>query len=301
MPTNPYFSSQSASGLTMERRLLEDLIVETIKINGLDVYVIPRETDSTVDMIYGEDPLKKFARSYCVEMYLNNTTEFGGAGNFFSKFGLEIRDDTTFVVARRSFMRHVPDGFRRVNGGPREGDLIWVPLMNALFEIKSIEEEKTFFALGNKSPYYYELTCERYRYANEKFTTGIDTVDDILIHRAYLIKFNLAASGNGKYIKYETVYQSNTGPLSPANIALANTAVVEEYNNVLHTLNVAHIKGIFSTGTTVWGANSNASYVLTSYNNMINERVDDIVDNRRLEVEANVIVDFTATNPFGMP
>jgi hypothetical protein len=301
LATNPYVNSQHVSG-TGEQYLVEDLIVEVIKMWGVDVYVIPRDTNDTIDWIYGEDPLKKFSQSYMVEMYMNNTMEWEGQGDFFSKFGLEIRDDATFVVARRSFSRHVPARFSRSNGGPREGDLIWSPLTNAMWEIKKVEEEKNFFALGRKRPYFYELKCERFRYSNEKFSTGITTIDEDMMKHSYLVKFNLSLSGsNGTYVRGETVYSSNT-KLDAANAVNAYaTAVVADFNAANATLNVGHTKGIFTIGTKVWGVNSNASFVLTGFNDMVDERFNDIVDNRRLEVEANNVLTFDVNNPFGNP
>jgi hypothetical protein len=205
------------------------------------------------------------------------------------------------VVARRSFMKQVPTQFNRSGGGPREGDLIWSPLTNSLFEIKGIEEERAFFMFGNKKPYYYELRCERFRYNNERFATGVDKLDSDLIQHSYLLLFNLASTGNGKFMKYETVYASNSGPLTFSAQALANSAIVQGYDDVAHTMNVAHIKGTFPTGTTIWGANSNASYLLVSYNDMLDERIDDIIDNKRLQDEGNNVVLFDPTNPFGNP
>jgi hypothetical protein len=296
MPTNPYFNSQVHTRATQERLIVEDLIVESIKIYGIDCYVIPRD-DVALDLVYGEDPLKAFSKSYAVEMFMNTPLGYGGAGNFFSKFGLEIRDDTTFVVARRAFITRVPSPYRRTTGGPREGDLIWCPLTNTLFEIKMIEEEKGFFQLGNQLPYYYEITCERFRYASERFATGLDDLNQAMQQHGYLIVLNLASSGNGKYFAGETIYQANT----PGYNANATLAVVQAYNHSNHTLNVAHIKGVFAPNVTVWGVNSNASYALTSYNDMADIRINDIVDNTRLEIAGNNIIDFSVSNPFGAP
>ena len=301
MPTNPYFLSNLQQGATMERRMLEELIIECIKIHGMNTYVIPREAVS-LDLVYGEDPLKRFSKNFGVEMYMNAPVSYGGAGNFFSKFGLEIRDDTTLVVTRRSYMSQVPSAYNRTNGGPREGDLIWIPLTNTLFEIKSVEEEKQFFTMGNKTPFYYELTCERYRYSNDRFATGIEALDDDVIENAYMLSLALtAAGGNGRYITSETVYMSNT-KLSSAAIASANVkAVVVDHNFAASLINVAHTKGVFTVGTKLWGANSNASYVIASSDPMMDVREDNIIDNKRLENEANAIIDFTVSNPFGTP
>jgi hypothetical protein len=301
-PTSNYFNSQTQTGATLERRLVEELVVEVIKINGVDVYLIPREATDEFDLIYGEDPLKRFDKSFGVEMYLNQPTGYSGVGSFFSKFGLEIRDDTSFVVAHRSFIRHVPKIYNRELGGPREGDLIWCPLIQTLFEIKNVEEENNFFALGNQVPYYYELTCERFRYNNEKFNVGLRDLEEPLLRSGHVLSLNMSAvGGNGIYTTSEIVYVSNV-PLSTANIASAPIqAVVASYNHTAHTLNVAHSRGVFVSGSKVWGANSNASYTIANYDSLVDARLNDIVDNKRIENEANAIIDFTVTNPFGTP
>jgi len=299
--SSTYINSQALLGVSGEQYIIEDLMNEVIHNFGIDAYLIPRDENTPFDMVYGEDPLKTFKKNFGIEVYINNPTQWDGVGDFFSKFGLEFRDDSNIIVTRRMFMRRVPTIYNQQGGGPREGDLIWIPLTNALVEIKNTNEEKSFYMLGRKVPYFYEMRCERFRYSNEKFTTGLDDVDSQLIDHGYLIQFNLSTTGNGFYTKYETVYQSPT-PLPLDQIALVNaTAVVEEYDSSRAILNVAHTKGVFTANIPIWGANSNASYVLISYDDMMDVREDTIIDNRRLEIEGNNIIDFTVQNPFGTP
>jgi hypothetical protein len=295
MPTSVYFNSGSHTNATLEKFLLEDLINEFIKIHGVDVYLIPRESmQSDIDWIYGEDPLKKFDKAFCIEMYPKDVDGWKGAGDFFSKFGLELRDDGTFIVARSAFLRYVPTQYNRSGGGPREGDLIWFPLTHTMFEIKHTEEETEFFALGKKTPYFYELSCERFKYSEEVFNTGDSVLDDEMLSYAYAVQMQLSVSGaNGSFYRGEQVYQG-------ANLASATaygTLVVFDKPNA--TMNIAHIKGSFVGNTAIRGANSNASYILVSEDDISDSIADDIIDNKRIEDEANVIVNFSEDNPFG--
>ena len=125
MPTSNYFQKFDH---TNEQNLLQDLMVESIQIFGHDVSYLPR-TQNAVDNIYGEDPTSSFESAYPIEMYIKNTDGFEGEGAFVGRFGLEIREQITFSVARRTW-----DG-TRISVRPLEGDLIWFPMTSKLFEI----------------------------------------------------------------------------------------------------------------------------------------------------------------------
>ena len=107
MATSVYFNNFSGSTIN-EQRLLEDVVGESIKIMGHDVKYMPREAYDSADDILGESPNAKFSRAYTVEMYLANVEGYEGDGDFFSKFGLEIRDTSNFVVGRRAFEKYIP-------------------------------------------------------------------------------------------------------------------------------------------------------------------------------------------------
>ena len=129
MPVNGYFNNFPAQNrLGNEHSLMEDVIVESIQIMGHNCYYIPRESLDDMDMIFGEATKVKFNRAYMIEAYIANTEGFEGDGDFFSKFGLEIRDTSNFVISRRSFARHVPSALRE---RPQEGDLVWVQIGRA--------------------------------------------------------------------------------------------------------------------------------------------------------------------------
>jgi hypothetical protein len=172
MATSFYFNNFGAS---QEQLLIENLVVESIRIYGHDLYYLPR-TRIEPDKLLGEQSYSEFNSQYYLEMYIKNVEGFAGQGDFLSKFNLEIRDQVTFTIARRVFSDEVGayTGFVR----PREGDLIYFPLNNKLFEIKFVEHEAIFYQLGSLQT--FDLTCELFEYNNETFNTGIDLIDSKL-------------------------------------------------------------------------------------------------------------------------
>jgi hypothetical protein len=158
----------------MEQGLLEDLIIESIRIYGENMYYVPR-TFNNKDKIYGEDSVTTYENATLVEFYIKNVDGFEGDGNFMSKFGLEIRDQVTFVIAKRVFEEEVDQNGSF--GRPREGDLIYFPLNQKLFQIKYVNNKPIYYPLGALQT--YELTCELFEYSGEQFNTGIPEIDDI--------------------------------------------------------------------------------------------------------------------------
>lgn len=290
MATSVYFNNFSGATIN-EQRLMEDVVGESIKIMGHDVKYMPREVYDSADDIIGESPNAKFSRAYTVEMYLANVEGYEGDGDFFSKFGLEIRDTSNFVVGRRAFEKYIPS---TIATRPREGDLIYVPTLGKIFEIKFVEEELMFFSLGKRTPYIYELRCEVFRYSNEDLSTGDKEIDDIEHVAAYAIQLSLG-TGSGQYIIDERVYQGGSITDYIARAEVKNTMIAEK------KIEVYNIVGEFSPGTTLIGETSGASYVLASSDDLDDWVDNDDFDNRALQTEANTFVDFTETNPFGMP
>ena len=142
MGTSHYFNNQAAS---REQLLIEDMIIESIRNHGIDVFYIPRGSQSALDELFGDDPVKSFTSAYQIEMFLETFNDFEGNQEFFSKFGLEVQKSARVAVARRSFERFIPNDTR---SAPKEGDLIWLPSMEKLMEIKFVEQEKNFFQLS---------------------------------------------------------------------------------------------------------------------------------------------------------
>jgi hypothetical protein len=180
MATNFYFQSGDTSGTTAEQRLVEDLVVESLKIYGHDIFYMPRTFVNT-DTIFDEDALSKFEQAYPVEMYLENAEGFEGDGELFQRFGLEIRDQATFVLSRKRWNDIVnnTDGSTFVGGGdrPMEGDLLFFPKTRSLMEIKFVEFQDPFYQLGKI--YVIKLKCELFEYGSERIDTGNTAIDQI--------------------------------------------------------------------------------------------------------------------------
>jgi hypothetical protein len=171
MATNFYFNNFQNS---QEQLLIENLIIESIKIYGQDMYYIPRVIMNKDD-IYGADDISEYNRVYPVEFYIKSVDGFTGDGNFMSKFGLEIRDQVVFSIAQRVFYEEV--GLDSNLLRPNEGDLIHFPLNNKLFKIMYVNKFEMFYQLGALQT--WEITCELFEYSSEKFNTGIPAIDSI--------------------------------------------------------------------------------------------------------------------------
>ena len=297
MATNVYFNPFPSSQITSEQLLVEDLVIEAMQIYGMDIFYLPRSSRDQVDYLYGEDTLKQYVTAYAIEMYLENVTGMDGEQDFISKFGLEIRDELTFLVSRRRFAATVP------SNRPLSGDLIYIPLIRNIFEITHVEHENDqamFYTLGRGrggNVYVYGLKLKQYVFSNEIIQVGISEIDDQI--RNYYPRTNVAlsAGGTGQFINDEIVYQS-------AN-TLANataTAVVHDFTPNSQVTIIKTI-GTFLSGGTIKGNTSSATWTISTSNDLVplDNAFEDIIDNNRIQAEANAIIDFTDTNPFGEP
>jgi hypothetical protein len=177
MPTNFYFQSGNTPGTTNEQRLLEDLIIESIKIYGHDVYYLPRTTVKQ-DNILGEDVLSFFDTAYPIEMYLQNVQGWDGNSEIFTKFGISVTDQATFVVSKRRWEDSVNANDNtglQLPTRPAEGDLIYFSKTKSMFEIKYVQHLDPFYQLGKF--HIYSMNCELYQYSSEVFDTEISEID----------------------------------------------------------------------------------------------------------------------------
>lgn len=292
MSTNLYFNN-FPKNITSEQLLVEDLVIESLKIHGMDVYYMPRTSRDTVDYIFGEDTLKQYVDAYQLEMYLENVTGMEGEGDFISKFGLEIRDEVQLLVSRRRFAASVPQ-IR-----PNEGDLIYIPLVQNFFEITFVEHENDqamFYTLGRgrgANVYVYGLKLKQFVFSNEIIETGIPEIDEQVRDEYPRTKITISAGGSGKFVNDEFVYVG-------ANLSVA-TAQALVYDFVPNTyLEVYRTIGTFGSGT-LKGNTSNAQWTISTVDTMtvMNTAFEDIQDNARIEAESDGIIDWTETNPFG--
>ena len=173
MPTNVYFDT----GTKPEQTLYEDLMIEQLKIYGQDVFYIPR-TLVKEDNLFGEDTLSKFGDAYLIEMYFENVEGYEGEKEIMSKFGLQMNEDVTFIVARRRFEQLVShDSNLIVKTRPNEGDLVYFPKVNKIFEISFVDHDDPFYQVHNVPS--FKLKCKTFEYGGEDIDTGITEIDAI--------------------------------------------------------------------------------------------------------------------------
>lgn len=169
--TNPYFNNYGSS---REQELVESLVIESIKLFGQDMVYLPRQLVS-YDELLGEDDQSKFTIALPIELYIKSVDGFTGDGVFLAKFGLEIRDQVTLTMAKRTFEQEITRTIGQVR--PNEGDLIYFPLNQKLFQIKYVDYKPFFYIAGELQT--YDVTCELFEYSDEIFNTGILEIDEI--------------------------------------------------------------------------------------------------------------------------
>jgi hypothetical protein len=296
--TSVYFNNQ---GATREQFLIEDMVIESIRNHGIDVYYIPRDSQSQFDELFGDDPVKSFTSAYKMEMYLETFNDFTGNQEFFSKFGLQIDKGVELALARRTFEKYVPYNLRNT---PKEGDLIYLPVQQKLMEIKFVEQEKNFFQLGRSTskasgglenkimPYMYGLSLESFKYNGELLATGVPVIDGVADQNAFNVEYTMQPGGTLTYKSGEIVYQGSSLATSSAK------AYVRDWNKVTNKLTLRNIKGSFVANTVVKGQTSNAQWTLLTGDTQ-EDSSETYDDNIRIENEADNFLDFSETNPFG--
>lgn len=291
MPVSPYFNNY---GSKPEQRLYEDLLVESIKIMGFEAYYLTNDNGQARDLLFGEDPVKRFESAFPIELYLSESMDYLGQKEFFSKFGLEIKNNVKVIISRRTFQERVPQNtFQR----PREGDLIYIPFLNGtgeLYEITFADQDKEFHTFGRVNPYFYELHLEKFKFSSEVIATGVDVIDQAATNSSYQIQFQMGA-GEGQYYRQEIVYQAPDQTHANATAV----GIVQSWNDPTKILSVSNIAGEFTDGHLIIGATSNTRYTLTSYDPLKENLRDESYDNFIIENQSNNVVNLTETNPFG--
>lgn len=193
-PLNPYFLQGSSS----EQRLVQDLINEQLKMYGQDIVYLPRNIINK-NTILKEITASKFDDSFRIEAYLVNYEGFGGQGDILSKFGVKTTDEVTFIISKERYEDFISPFISlntqiELKSRPEEGDLIYLPLDNTIFEIKYVEGKKPFYQLNNL--YVYELRCEVMDYeADDVINTSINEVDESVKDFGYITKLIMVGLG----------------------------------------------------------------------------------------------------------
>ena len=302
MATNVYFSPK----VKTEQNLYEDLVIESLKMYGQDVIYIPRQLISR-DEIMNED-YSKFTDGYTIEMYIETSEGFAGEGDLLGKFGVEIRDQATFVVSRKRWENLVGVYNNSINDTrPSEGDLVFLPLSKSLFEIRFVEHEQPFYQLNNLPT--YKLECELFEYSNEELETGIREIDELQERFSYQLEF-VMNNGSGHFAPGETVRQ-NTGLVDSNSQPIYVTGEVVQFSVTAGIGTLILINEIGSDGTArKFKISQLAADILTGLDSgatwYFNQDADDqamkgdvFAQNKDFETDGDSIIDFSESNPFG--
>ena len=310
MPRSVFFSQ----AVRTEQSLYEDLVIESLKIFGQDVYYIPR-TLVNRDNILGEDPASKFDDAYLIEAYLEDVEGFEGSGDLYSKFGLEIRDEATFVISRRQWEKIIGIfSSDLTNPRPQEGDVIFLPMTNSFFEISYVQDDSPFYQLSNLP--VYKLKCSLFEYSDEDFDTGVEGIDLKTGASAYQVTMDVAITAGNHFAIGEYVKQ--TVGITAAGLDIVVQGEVQNRTKTSDTISQVGVSNIEVTNSDgvakdfIVSTNYGLVGVTTGYVAYVT-KVYDINDttntfdtdggaqNVALENFADDFIDFTETNPFGDP
>ena len=287
MTTNPFFKYNQRS----EQNLYEDLTIEALQFYGQDVYYLPREIVNK-DSVFLDDIPSRFSSKYKIEMYIENTDGFDGEGDLFTRFGIELRDQATFVVARKRWSRLIGNNLASQNFRPREGDLIYLPLSQSIFQITKVETETPFYQLSQLPT--FRMQCELFEYNDEDFDVALDGVQAIEYEGAYTYKLTMDSASNG-YITGETIAQTFTDYIMKGEVSFWSDS-----GNELRLAHVGSTDGKFHNFTTtaqVIGETSGATATPTLVEELQNIQKD--AQNAIFDDFENDFLDFSEGNPFG--
>ena len=276
MPTNVYFDT----GTKPEQTLYEDLMIEQLKIYGQDVFYIPR-TLVKEDELFGEDTLSKFGDAYLIEMYFENVEGYEGEKEIMSKFGLQMNEDVTFVVARRRFEQLVShDSNLIVKTRPNEGDLVYFPKVKKIFEISFVDHDDPFYQVHNIPA--FKLKCKTFEYSGEDIDTGITEIDAIetdnsLDQLVYQITMEQSSS---------TTYNEGL-ELEDGTGNLEQETATGGTDNLIGENETGGDQIVLETG----------DYIIQE--GYVVDTIDENAMNDFFETQDDNIIDFTESNPFG--
>lgn len=231
MALNPFFLQGSPG----EQRLVQDLINEQLKIYGVEVTYIPRQFVRR-ETIIKEVESSYFGDNFLLEAYVNTYDGYSGAGDILTKFGMSLRDELSLVISRERFEEFVTPFLNSLDqeeillsSRPKEGDLVYFPLGNRLFEVKFVEHEQPFYQLGKN--YVYEIKCELFEYEDEVIDTSIEEIDTLIKNQGYISTLQLVSYGStatasatigSGYIREIFLNNDGTGYTSPPTIGITS-------------------------------------------------------------------------------
>lgn len=258
----------------------------------------------------GEDIGSKFDDAYLIEAYIENVDGFEGSGDLYNKFGLEIRDEATFIVSRRQWNNLV--GFwnnELEDPKPQEGDLLFMPMSNTFFEIMFVEDEQPFYQLSNLP--VFKLQCSLFEYNDEQFETGVGEIDAKEITNAQQTQLDVTVTGGNHFKQGEIVTQVIS--TDPAISVYGEIQTLTKTSDIAASIGVSNIgvtgsteakDFLVSNSVGLTGGESNNTCFITKVHGITDSTsfpADDQAKNYEFEVAGDNFIDFTESNPFGDP
>ena len=289
MATNKYFNY----GDRNQQNLYESLVIESIQMYGQDVYYLPREIVNK-DALLLDDVPSRFGSAYKVEMYIENQDGFEGEGDLFTKFGIELRDQANFVVARKRWKNLIGNNLDKQNFRPREGDLIYLPMSESIFEILKVETETPFYQLKNLPT--FRLQCELFEYSDEDLDTDIASIDILEKEGAFQYRLTMDSSGGGFQVGEDV--QQNLGTYIMSGEV---TNIIDSGGT--YAIDLAHVGASdgnyheFITGTFAQGQTSSAVSKPTLVAEL--QEIQKDAQNVVFDNFDSDFLDFSESNPFG--
>ena len=332
MAVNSAFHTNNLQSLATERSLYQNLIKEAIQIYGHDVYYVNRTTVA-LDNVLGEDSISKFTRQHPIEMYVEDNTGFGGDKEIINQFGLENRNEVTFVVSKERFQEMdsqitLEDGTDTTGGSilletasidqssssttlttiqgdnnfyilldttptdadrPLEGDLVYHPVFEKMFEISFVDDDEPFYQLDNKT--VYKLRCKQFEYSSEALDTGISTID--------AIETDLTTDTRTHQFTLEqtTAYNESIALEFNTNFTYTDSLLMEDNDVVVHEDDSSSI------GTNILLENAadtgDDAYLIQETYIVGDADTDKTAQNELFDTLDDTVLDFTESNPFG--
>jgi len=251
MALNSYFL-QGSQG---EQRLVQNLINEHLKIYGVEVTYIPRKFVNKKSIIE-EIQASKFDDNFSIEAYVNSYDGYSGAGDVLTKFGMSLRDEVELTVSKERFEEFIAPFMSAsdeidLSSRPREGDLIFFPLGERLFEVKFVEHEEPFYQLGKN--YVYKLKCELFEYEDEIIDTSLDIIDTQVQEEGYIATLQLVGIGRSAtalatrgtgYIREIFLNNDGSGFTSNPTVAISTSPTGDNATAVAFTTERAGVRSV---------------------------------------------------------
>jgi len=312
MALNPFF----LQGTSSEQRLIQDLVNEHLRMHGIEVVYIPRKFVNRKTIIE-EVQSSRFDDNYAIEAYVNTYDGYSGAGDILTKFGMSLRDELLITISKERFEDFIAPFLGALDDGsgegeiilstrPREGDLVYFPLGQRIFEVKFVEHEQPFYQLGKN--YVYELKCELFEYEDEIIDTSIEEIDTQVQEEGYITTLRLIGVGrtatatasilgsvNSGYVRQIFLNNDGSGYTSNPVVAISSSPTGLSGDNAT-AVAITTVRGGVRSVEKIYLTNAGAGYTVAPIITISGGGGTGAAATCSIETTYNGIVRFTVTD-----